>query len=58
MVTNIILLVCVYPFVLFMYVLLKNMLTPKKGLWYGVSLKKSRQIHRRWRKLQKPITDR
>lgn len=40
MVTNIILLVCVYPFVLFMYVLLKNMLTPKKGLWYGVSLTK------------------
>lgn len=40
MVTNIILLVCVYPFVLFMYVLLKNQLTPRKGLWYGVSLTK------------------
>ena len=40
MVTAIILLVCVYPFVLLMYFLIKNESVPKKGLYYGVSLTK------------------
>ena len=40
MTVKLILLGCVYPFVLFMYVLLKNELAPKKGLWYGVTLTK------------------
>lgn len=35
---NAILLICVYPFVLLMYFLLKNEATPKKGLYYGVTL--------------------
>lgn len=39
-VTGMILLLCVYPFVLFMYFLLKNEGVPKRGIYYGVSLTK------------------
>lgn len=37
---NVFLLICVYPFVLLMYFLLKNEATPQKGLYYGVTLNK------------------
>lgn len=42
-VSNIILIVCLYPFVLLMYVLLKNEATPKKKMYYGVTLTKEQQ---------------
>lgn len=39
-VTGLILCVCLYPFVLLMYVLLKNEAEPKKGIYYGVTIPK------------------
>lgn len=39
-VTGLILTICLYPFILIMYVLLKNEAEPKNGLYYGVTLKK------------------
>ncbi len=42
-VTNLILILCLYPFVLLMYALVKNEATPKKGIYYGVTLKQEQQ---------------
>ncbi|MBE5881602.1 MAG: hypothetical protein E7289_04800 [Lachnospiraceae bacterium] len=39
-VTGLILTICLYPFILIMYVLLKNDAEPKNGLYYGVKLQK------------------
>lgn len=38
--SQIVLVLCVYPFVLLMYFLLKNEAVPKKGMYYGVFLTK------------------
>lgn len=43
-ITGLILCICLYPFVLIMYVLLKNEAEPKNGIYYGVTLPKE---HRR-----------
>lgn len=43
MATGLILVVCLYPFVLIMYALLKNDAAPKKDLYFGVKLNKEQQ---------------
>lgn len=42
-VTSIILIVCLYPCILFMYAMIKNEATPEGGLYYGVTLNKEQQ---------------
>ena len=51
--TNIILIVCLYPFVLFMYVFLKMDATPKKNMYYGVTLTKEQQQTPQVQRIQK-----
>ena len=43
MAINLIMVVCLYPFVLIMYALLKNDAAPKKDWYFGVKLTKEQQ---------------